>query len=252
MSAGGELMTLVPEDGAFQGNTTDNPPIERVIGYRFSSATLLKEALSHRSYASESGNNACHNERLEFLGDSVLSTAVAHHLYQEYPQEDEGRLSKRKSRLVSRLSLARWAERINLGAYLYLGVGEEQSGGRLRPSLLGNALEALIGAIYLDGGYAAAEKFIHRLLETGKESLEGESDYKSELQEYAQKKSRTTPVYQVTKMDGPDHDKTFEVTVDIGGIVRGYGRGKNKKAAEQNAAREALKSIKEEGSKKVR
>ncbi len=251
MSAGGELMTLVPEDGAFLGNTADNPPLERVIGYRFSSATLLKEALSHRSYAAESGDSAC-NERLEFLGDSVLSTVVAHHLYLEYPDEDEGHLSKRKSRIVSRLSLARWAARINLGAYLYLGVGEEQSGGRSRPSLLGNALEALIGAIYLDGGYPAVEKFIRRLLEMGKEPLEGESDYKSELQEYAQKKSRITPVYQIIKMVGPDHDKTFEVTVDIGGIIRGCGRGKNKKAAEQNAAREALKSIKEESQKKAR
>ncbi len=250
MSAGGGLMTLVPKGGAFEGNATDNPPLEGVIGYRFSSVNLLKEALSHRSYASESGNSVC-NERLEFLGDSVLSTVVAHRLYQEYSQEDEGHLSKRKSRIVSRLSLARWAARINLGAYLYLGVGEEQSGGRARPSLLGNALEALIGAIYLDGGYASAEKFIHRLLEIGQESSEGEFDYKSELQEYAQKKSRMMPVYQVTKMVGPDHDKTFEVTVLIGETIRGYGHGKNKKAAEQNAAREALKLIKGEGSKKA-
>lgn len=219
-----------------------------MIGYRFKIASYLKEALSHKSFAAET-RTSVYNERLEFLGDSVLSAVVAHRLYQEYPKEDEGSLSKKKSRLVSRLSLGRWASQINLGAYLYLGIGEESSGGRVRLSLLGNALEALIGAIYLDGGYAAAEKFIIGLL--GREGQVEEIDYKSELQEYAQKELRSMPVYEVTTTTGPEHDKTFEVMVRIGKTSQGLGRGKNKKEAEQRAAHEAFKSIKMRSTEKA-
>ena len=128
-------------------------PLEEVIGYRFQDAGLLKQAMSHKSFASESGSGVC-NERMEFLGDSVLAAVVAHQLFTEYPGEPEGNLSKKKSLLVSRPSLAAWAEELGLGTYLYLGVGEETTGGRTRQSLLANALEALIGAIYLDGATA--------------------------------------------------------------------------------------------------
>lgn len=235
--------------GGVLADVSDIPPLEGLIGYRFASRSLLREALSHKSFASEVGTRSC-NERLEFLGDSVLSAVVAHRLYEDYPNEDEGRLSKKKSRIVSRLSLARWASRLNLGEYLYLGVGEESSGGRLRPSLLGNALEALIGAVYLDGGYLAAEKFIRSLLE--QEGEVEESDYKSELQEYAQKEFHLMPAYALMSMTGPEHDKTFEVEVSVGRIIRGVGCGKNKKAAEQKAAQEALKSIKTQSPKRAR
>jgi ribonuclease-3 len=224
------------------------PPIEEVIGYQFKDSAYLKEALSHKSFACETKTGVC-NERLEFLGDSILAAVVAHRLYEEYPKDDEGSLSKKKSALVSRLSLSRWAVNINLGAYLYLGVGEESSGGRARQSLLGNALEALIGAVYLDGGYQAAKGFIGRLLE--REGQVEDADYKSELQEYAQKDFRVVPVYEVTAATGPEHDKTFEVAVRVGKSVYGLGRGKNKKEAEQRAAHEALDLVKEKRLKKA-
>ena len=215
-------------------------PLEEVIGYRFKDPEFLKEALSHKSFASES-KTGVYNERLEFLGDSVLAAVVAHQLYVDYPTEPEGSLSKKKSQLVSRPSLAHWAAELNLGAYLYLGVGEETSGGRTRQSLLGNALEALIGAIYLDGGYGAAESFIRQWC-MGRHGRLAETDYKSRLQETLQKKYKVPPTYELTRAEGPDHDKTFEVLVRIGKRTLGRGAGKTKKEAEQAAARNALEA----------
>lgn len=216
-------------------------PLEEVTGYRFKNPDLLKEALSHKSFASES-KSGLYNERLEFLGDSILAAVVAHQLYAEYPQEDEGSLSKKKAMLVSRPSLAAWAGEINLGAYLFLGVGEESSGGRIRQSLLGNALEALIGAIYLDGGYAAAEKFIRHWCGQRHANL-AEADYKSRLQEMLQKRYKIPPQYAMVEAEGPDHDKTFRVSVSIGKKTLGHGGGKTKKEAEQAAARDALDAM---------
>ena len=216
-------------------------PLEDLIGYRFRNPEHLKEALSHKSFASES-KSGIHNERLEFLGDSVLAAVVAHQLYVDYPNEPEGGLSKRKSQLVSRPSLAVWAAELNLGAYLYLGVGEETSGGRGRQSLIGNALEALIGAIYLDGGYAAAERFIREWF-MGRHGRLTETDYKSRLQEVLQKKYKVPPLYEMTSAEGPDHDKTFEVLVRIGKKLLGRGAGKTKKEAEQSAAQDALNAM---------
>lgn len=213
-------------------------PLEEVIGYRFQDAGLLKQALSHKSFASESGSGVC-NERLEFLGDSVLAAVVAHQLFTEYPDEPEGDLSKKKSLLVSRSSLAAWAEELGLGTYLYLGVGEETTGGRTRQSLLGNALEALIGAMYLDGGYEAAAVFIRTWCARRHGSLL-ETDHKSRLQEILQKKYKVPPTYEVASSSGPDHDKTFSVAVRIGEKRLGAGTGKSKKEAEQAAARDAL------------
>ena len=219
-----------------------NPrPLEDVIGYRFKNPEYLKEALSHKSFASES-RSGVYNERLEFLGDSVLAAVVAHRLYIDYPDDEEGSLSKKKSQLVSRPSLAVWAAELNLGAYLYLGVGEETSGGRTRQSLLGNALEALIGAIYLDGGYEAAERFIKQWC-VEKHARLTETDYKSRLQEMLQKKYKIPPVYELARAAGPDHDKTFEVLVRLGKKQLGKGSGKSKKEAEQSAARDALDGL---------
>ena len=215
-------------------------PLEDVIGYRFKDPRHLKEALSHKSFASES-KSGIFNERLEFLGDSVLAAVVAHRLYADYPDDDEGSLSKKKSQLVSRPSLSVWAAELNLGAYLFLGVGEESSGGRTRQSLLGNALEALIGAIYLDGGYEAAERFIQQWCTERHSRLE-EIDFKSRLQEKLQKKYKVPPSYQLLGAAGPDHDKTFEVVVALNGKQLGRGAGKTKKEAEQAAARNALEA----------
>lgn len=213
-------------------------PLEEVIGYRFKDAGLLKQAMSHKSFASESGSSVC-NERMEFLGDSVLAAVVAHQLFSEYPDEPEGNLSKKKSLLVSRPSLAAWAEELGLGTYLYLGVGEETSGGRTRQSLLANALEALIGAVYLDGGYEPAAVFIRTWCARRHGSLT-ETDHKSRLQEILQKKHKVPPTYEIESSTGPDHDKTFAVTVRIGGERLGAGTGKSKKEAEQAAALDAL------------
>jgi ribonuclease III len=213
-------------------------PLEEVIGYRFKRPGHLKEALSHKSYASESKSDV-YNERLEFLGDSILAAVVAHELYAKLPDEPEGVLSKKKALIVSRPTLAQWAAQLNLGAYLLLGVGEETSGGRMRQSLLGNALEALIGAVYLDGGYEAAATFIREKCLSRLDELR-ETDYKSRLQEQLQKKYKSPPSYEVTSAAGPDHDKTFEVLVQLGKKLLGRGTGKTKKEAEQAAARDAL------------
>ena len=216
-------------------------PLEEVIGYRFNDPEYLKEALSHKSFASESKSRV-YNERLEFLGDSVVALVVAHQLYVAFPDDAEGSLSKKKALLVSRPTLAQWAAELNLGAYLYLGEGEESSGGRSRQSLIGNALEALIGAIYLDGGYQAAESFIQQRCLSRLQGLE-ETDYKSRLQELLQKKYKMPPLYDMTAAAGPDHDKTFEVLVRLGKRLLGRGTGKTKKEAEQSAARNALESM---------
>ena len=216
-------------------------PLEEVIGYRFIDAGLLKQALSHKSFASESGSGV-YNERLEFLGDSVLASVVAHAVYAGYPDEPEGNLSKKKSLLVSRPSLALWGEALDIGTYLHLGVGEESTGGRTRHSLLANAVEALIGAIYLDGGYEAAAKFIRAWYAERHGSLL-ETDHKSRLQEILQKRHKSPPAYEMTSSAGPDHDRVFQITVRLGERELGRGAGKSKKEAEQAAACDALRRM---------
>lgn len=215
--------------------------LEEVIGYSFGNADLLQEALTHKSYAFENGSSR-HNERLEFLGDSVLATIVAHRLFREYPDGDEGRLSKIKASLVSRATMARWAGAIGLGRYLLLGAGEEAMGGRDRPSILSNALEALIGAVYVDGGFEAASRFVRdSFLDQEEEFVE--RDFKSRLQEMVQKKHKVPPSYGLVTSSGPDHDKTFAVKVQLGSRTLGSGEGKTKKEAEQAAARDALRKF---------
>ena len=215
--------------------------LEESLGHQFRSAQTLRDALTHKSYAFEKGIPR-HNERLEFLGDSVLAAVVAHWLFETYPEEDEGRLSKMKASLVSRVTLARWAAEMRLGPHLLLGSGEETTGGRERPSILSNALEALIGALYLDGGYKLASQFIHRRL-LDQEARIVEADHKSRLQEIVQKRYKVPPTYALVKASGPDHDRTFSVKVQIGARLLGSGRGKNKKEAEQAAAKDALRNI---------
>jgi ribonuclease-3 len=217
--------------------------LERILGIRFKNKALLEEALTHKSYAMEHGGAIPFNERLEFLGDSVLSAAVAHYLFERYPEDDEGRMSQLKSMLVSRPSLTVWGRQIGLGQFLRLSEGEHLTGGRDRDSILGNAMEAVLGAMYLEAGFNATKKFIDKMLSRKKRLVT--ADYKSRLQEWAQKKYKVPPDYRVRRSFGPDHAKTFEVEVSLGSESLGEGAGKSKKEAEQAAARNALRKIKE-------
>ena len=218
--------------------------LEKILGVKFKDAALLEEALTHKSYAMECGGHIAFNERLEFLGDSVLSAAVAHYLFHKYPDVDEGRLSQLKSMLVSRPSLTVWGRELRVGQYLRLSEGEDATGGRERDSIVGNAMEALLGAMYLEAGYERTQRFIDKLLNKRKRLVT--ADHKSRLQEWAQKKYKIPPSYSVRRSYGPDHAKTFEMDVVVSSEVLGSGSGKSKKEAEQAAAKDALKRIKED------
>ena len=215
--------------------------IEKKIKIKFNDAKLLQEAFTHKSYSIEQGNLAC-NERLEFLGDSIISAVVADFLFKKFPLVDEGRLSKMKSQIVSRSNLSTWADDLELGQFLFLSQGEEATGGRNRESLLGNVYEALVGAIFLDQGFEAAQRFILRHLSKKKRIVE--NDFKSRLQEIVQKKYKMPPIYFVVNEVGPDHAKKFTLEVRINKKVLGSGEGRSKKEAEQLAAKEALKAMK--------
>jgi ribonuclease-3 len=217
--------------------------LEKILGVKFKNMALLEEALTHKSYAMEQGGKVPFNERLEFLGDSVLSSAVAHYLFNRYPDVDEGRLSQLKSMLVSRPSLTLWGREIEVGKYLRLSDGEIATGGRQRDSIVGNAMEALLGAMYLEAGFEPTQRFIDKLLAKRKRMVT--VDHKSRLQEWAQKKYKIPPDYVVRRSFGPDHAKTFEIEVVVAHEVLGGGSGKSKKEAEQAAARDALKKIKD-------
>ncbi|MBI3292285.1 MAG: ribonuclease III [Elusimicrobia bacterium] len=214
------------------------PRLEKAIGIRFANQALLEEALTHKSYAMEHSSERF-NERLEFLGDSVLATVVAEYLYLRYPKDDEGKLSKMKSLLVAKPSLVVWAKELKLGQYVRLSQGEEHTGGRERASLLANTLEALLGAIYLQSGYDAARQFILKWLRKKRRFVE--TDHKSRLQELIQRREKTPPEYRLLREVGPDHDKTFEIEVRVHRQRLGRGIGKSKKEAEQSAARDALR-----------
>jgi ribonuclease-3 len=213
------------------------------LGYSFSDKSLLEEALTHSSFANEQPEPPLHNERLEFLGDAVLDLVLSERLMEVFREADEGRLSKLRAHLVNEAALAERALVIGLGDCLMLGRGEELTGGREKPSVLAGAYEALVAAVYLDGGY---ERVRAILLEQFAESLEKEAldlskaDYKSVLQERCQEAGKGLPVYQLVGETGPDHDKTFEVQVVFFGGLKGKGRGKSKKEAEQKAAHQAL------------
>jgi ribonuclease III len=216
-------------------------PLEQRLGHRFKREELLELALTHRSYANEQGVPE-HYERLEFLGDSVLGMVTAEWLYERHPELPEGELSKLKAQLVSRPSLAGHAERLDLGPALRIGIGEERSGGRTKASLLADSMEAVFGAVYLDGGLEGARKAILAMLEeTGEERAQLlHSDSKTQLQEMTQALGWDLPEYRLTGAVGPDHNKVFTVECWVGGEIAGTGEGPNKKTAEQKAAAEAL------------
>ena len=215
---------------------------EQIIGYSFKDKSLLEQALSHSSYANEKKNAGGSNERLEFLGDSVLSIVVSDYLYKHFTQVAEGELTKLGASLVCEKSLHVFAQQIHLGDFLRLGKGEENTGGRERPSILADAFEAVIAAIYLDGGMEPASKHILRFMpediEHGKKPVY--SDYKTVLQEIVQKNPEEKVEYVLIGEEGPDHNKRFVVEVRLNSQVIGKGKGRSKKEAEQLAAKEAL------------
>ncbi len=222
--------------------------LQRALGIKFNDPTILEQALVHGSYLNENpGTPLASNERLEFLGDAVLGLVISERLYQDFPF-DEGEMTRLRSYLVRQDTLAGLASDIGLGKYLYLGRGEEASGGRQKPANLARALEAVIAAIFLDRGIEAARDFIPVLFK--KElarvaSQEIGSDYKSRLQELIQSRGEKAPSYHVIEAAGPEHDKTFTVEVRVGNTVLGRGTGKSKKLAESEAARAALTSFTE-------
>lgn len=214
--------------------------LERLLGYRFQRPELLERALTHRSYANEQRpqSAAADNEKLEFLGDAVLDLVVGHHLMDSFPDLREGELSVTRAQVVSESGLSQVAAELGLGAFLRLGRGEERTGGRDKPSLLADAFEAVVAAVYLDGGFEAARELALRLLGRRMEAIDasGFHDFKTRLQESAQAKLKATPEYRVVGEAGPDHDKTFEVAVVIKDREWARAVGKSKKAAEQRAA----------------
>jgi ribonuclease-3 len=216
--------------------------IEKKLGYKFKDRKLLKTALTHSSYANETSVES--NERLEFLGDAVLGFVVARVLYDRYPDAAEGKLSKMRSAIVSRMNFAHYAQELKIDKQLLLGKGEENTGGSLRQSNLAGAFESVIGAIYIDGGYRKVNSIITKLL---KNCLSGDQeifkDYKTKLQEVAQRKFRKVPKYKVVLEEGPPHDKFFHIEIKLGRKCLGKGVGRNKKQAEQEAAKEGLEFI---------
>ena len=228
--------------------------LETAIGHPFADRGLLLRALTHRSHAHEDLTGATgDNESLEFLGDAVLGMVIADVLFREFPQLDEGRKSKIKSSLVSTTTLARLARAIDLGDHLVLGRGEEKTGGRKKHALLADGFEAVIAAVYLDGGIEAARAFVLRQFAGEIEEVRSpafwERDYKSALQEALQGRNLPLPEYFVTSETGPDHRKVFEIEVHVEGLAVASASGRSKKEAEQQAARVALEKLGEERSR---
>jgi len=218
------------------------------LNVRFKNPSLLEQALIHSSYLNEyPGAVPDSNERLEFLGDAVLGFIVAEKLYQDFPDLAEGEMTRIRSVLVQRAALTHVARNLKLGNYLFLGKGEEASGGRHKPANLSGALEAIIAAIFLDRGLAVIRKLVLRLLAEELQEVMGKGrdvDYKSHLQELVQSEYRSSPSYRTIQATGPDHDRLFTVEVVIGNRVLGEGSGKSKKLAEAEAARNALERFK--------
>ena len=219
--------------------------LEEAIGYRFHNISLLQNALTHSSFANERWHNSLlSNERLEFLGDSILGMLVAEYLYRNFPDRPEGELTRMRADMVCEKTLASVAARIHLGDHLMLGHGEEQGGGRSRDSILADAVESVIAACFLDGGIEAAQKFIRTfiLVEVPVSQMHN-TDYKTKLQELVQQKKNQVLSYTLTGESGPDHDKHFTVAVSLNGGMVGQGEGRSKKRAEQEAARAAIPNL---------
>ena len=225
----------------------DLAALQQTLGISFNDSSLLEQALVHSSYVNENpGLAPVSNERLEFLGDAVLSLIVAEKLYQDFPHSAEGEMTRLRAALVRRDTLARIARTIKLGDYLYLGKGEAASGGRRKPANLAGALEAIIAAVFLDQGSVTTREFILRLFDEELQKVASRGarvDYKSQLQELIQAGEQQTPAYQLVEAMGPDHDRRFTVEVRVGDTVLGRGSGKSKKAAEAEAARTALEQL---------
>jgi len=216
--------------------------IEKTLNYKFKNPELLKTALTHSSYANETSVES--NERMEFLGDAVLGFIVARVLYDRFPDASEGKLSKMRSSIVSSMNFAYFAQELRIDQQILLGKGEENTGGRNRQSNLAGTFEAVIGAIFIDGGYRKVYSIVSRLLKdclNGKEEIF--KDYKTKLQEVAQRKYKKVPKYKVMLEEGPPHDKSFHIEVKLGRTTFGKGVGKSKKLAEQAAAQEGLDYI---------
>ncbi len=217
--------------------------LQKLIGYRFHDEKLLFEALSHSSFANENKKTRRSNERLEFLGDSVLSVIVSDHIFKHFKHIPEGELTKLRASLVCETALYEFSKRIRLGEMIFLGKGEELTGGRERPSIVSDAFEAVIAAIYLDGGMEAARPYVLSFIpkDITPQGAKNFHDYKTELQEVIQRNPEEKIVYQLVDESGPDHDKRFTVRVMLNSNVIGEGEGRSKKSAEQSAAREALR-----------
>lgn len=220
--------------------------LEQIIQYEFKDKSLIKQALTHSSYANEHRGKCLHNERIEFLGDAVLELAVSEYLFQNYPKKNEGQMTKIRSSLVCEFTLSQCARDISIGSYLYLSKGEEMTGGRERNSILCDAFESVIGAIYLDSGFEEARKFIDRYLLQDVEDKTLFYDAKTMLQELVQGNNWGVLSYTLLEEKGPDHNKEFLVQVQVGERALGSGVGRTKKAAEQQAAYEAMKRLKSE------
>ncbi len=220
--------------------------LQSILKIKFRNKSLLNRALTHRSYLNEAGPGARDNERLEYLGDSVLALVVNEYLFKRFEKYPEGDLAKIKSAVVSEATLFKVARELNLGSFLLMGRGEELSGGRTRPSILANSLEAVIGALYLDSGLKDCKKLVLSLLKSDIEridSMESYRDPKTTLQEYVQKKYRERPLYEIIAESGPDHQKQFTVRLVVAGQSIAEGTGASKRGAEMEAARRALDII---------
>src|SRR5258706_1240489 len=223
--------------------------LQQRLGYKFCDENLLRLALTHPSVAHENGVASEHNQRLEFLGDAVLQLVLTQKLYEKFPAFDEGVLTKARAKLVNRSTLAEHARALGLGAHLILSRGEETSGGRERSGALADAYESLLGAIFLDGGFEAAQEFILREFAADFSTLaesSGIENPKGELQELLQSRSPNAPEYQTVSATGPDHDRVFECVLQHEGVELARGQGKSKKTAESEAALAALKKLREE------
>lgn len=224
--------------------------LQSSLGYRFKALALLEEALTHSSLVNEQKSAAPqHNERLEFLGDAVLSLVMSEYLASALPRSSEGTLSKLKAQVVSEASLAQAARRLGLGEHLKLGRGEDRSKGREKDSLLADALEAVLAAVHLDGGFEASRTVTRHIFAeelthiAAQQEQPGAGDYKTQFQEWCQKRHDTLPRYATVRETGPDHQKLFEVELSIQGEVVGMGCGRSKKEAEQQAAKQALRQV---------
>ncbi len=219
--------------------------LERKIGYRFQDFSLLEHAMRHSSFCNEQKMSRLeNNERLEFLGDAVLELITSEFLYNQYPTMPEGDATKKRASMVCEPSLALCAKELELGSYLYLGKGEEHTGGRERASVTSDAMEALIGAIYLDGGFTSAKEFVERFVLNGIEEKQLFYDSKTTFQEMMQSVTTEQIHYELVGEEGPDHCKTFTVELFVGTRSAGKGTGRSKKAAEQAAAYDAIKKLK--------